>query len=209
MLFRSEPLSISSFSHSRLSEDLNLELAYPEDVDMNTEVMIDSIDTQGVNKGKRKSSAADLLDDRPSKARTLGGDRVRESVPIRELAAPPAAQLGSSAASDWSTTRNLAGRLPWPSLLTYLKVSVEGLEDILEGRNSEDGGMSASLSCRLPHSYEIYPIAPSEVIYVSGKQTQWLDYLSSPALGLAATTTFSAVAMQDGSVNIYSPNGRR
>ena len=44
---------------------------------------------------------------------------------------------------------------------------------------------------------------------VSGKQTQWLDYLPSPALALVATTVFCAVAMQDGSVNVYSPTGRR
>jgi protein HIRA/HIR1 len=44
---------------------------------------------------------------------------------------------------------------------------------------------------------------------VSGKATQWLDYLPSPALLLVATSTYCAVAMQDGSVNIYSPTGRR
>ena len=49
----------------------------------------------------------------------------------------------------------------------------------------------------------------NELLYVSGKQTQWLDYLPSPALALVATASFCAVAMQDGSLNVYSPTGRR
>ena len=49
----------------------------------------------------------------------------------------------------------------------------------------------------------------NELLYVSGKQTQWLDYLPSPALALVATSAFCAVAMQDGSLNVYSPTGRR
>lgn len=47
------------------------------------------------------------------------------------------------------------------------------------------------------------------MVYVSGKQTQWLDYLPSPVVALAATSHFCVAAMQDGSVNVYSPTGRR
>ncbi len=50
---------------------------------------------------------------------------------------------------------------------------------------------------------------PSEVVYISGKQTQWLDYVSSPVVGLAATNTFCAAGLQDGSIHVYSPTGRR
>jgi protein HIRA/HIR1 len=50
---------------------------------------------------------------------------------------------------------------------------------------------------------------PTEIMLVGGKTTQWLDYLPSPALLLVATSAYCAVAMQDGSVNIYSPTGRR
>lgn len=60
------------------------------------------------------------------------------------------------------------------------------------------------------HNGRIRSLAgPTEVLLASGKQTQWLDYLPSPALALTATSTFCAVAMQDGSVNVYSPTGRR
>lgn len=49
----------------------------------------------------------------------------------------------------------------------------------------------------------------TDVSFVAGKQTQWLDYLPSPALAVKATSGFCAVAMQDGCVNVYSPTGRR
>lgn len=44
---------------------------------------------------------------------------------------------------------------------------------------------------------------------VSGKQTQWLDYLPARVLGMTATVFFSAVAMEDGSVNVYTSTGRK
>lgn len=46
-------------------------------------------------------------------------------------------------------------------------------------------------------------------MFTSGKQTQFLDYLPSPVLSLAATATFCAAGMQDGSINVYSHSGRR
>lgn len=52
-------------------------------------------------------------------------------------------------------------------------------------------------------------IGPTEVMFVVGKQTQWLDYLPSPVLSVAVTTCFCAVAMHDGSVSVYSHTGRR
>ncbi|KAI0341349.1 histone transcription regulator 1 [Trametopsis cervina] len=183
-------ISRSSFGGGMLDDDMGLDLSYPfgDDADMSTEVTISALDTQG--RGKRKSSAMDFPDDRPSKARTLGGDRIREAVPVRELAAPPKVASGSGVGLAWSAEHPLAGRVPWPPLLNYLKVSVEGTDDVLECRNSEDG-------------------SSFEVIYVSGKQTQWLDYVPLPVLGLTATTSFCAVCLQDGSLHVYSPTGRR
>ncbi|TCD68876.1 HIR complex subunit [Steccherinum ochraceum] len=166
-------------------------LRYPSedrDVDMSTEVPITSFDAAGRSgKGKRKASNADILDEKPLKPRTLGGDRVREVVSVREISGGVPAVIVSSPSSGDSS---LAGRLPIPSTLTYLKATIEGSEDVLEGRNSEDGGAH-------------------EVLLASGKQTQWLDYLPSPILALTATAVFCAAALQDGSLNIYSPTGRR
>jgi len=47
------------------------------------------------------------------------------------------------------------------------------------------------------------------VAFIIGRQTEWLDYLPSPVLALKATASYCAVGMQDGSINIYSHNGRR
>ena len=52
-------------------------------------------------------------------------------------------------------------------------------------------------------------VGTTDVAFVSGKQTQWLDYLPSPALALKATNFFCAVGTQDGSVNVYSHTGRK
>ncbi|KAH9887241.1 WD40 repeat-like protein [Cubamyces lactineus] len=157
-------------------------------MDLDGEVRISSLDTAAPS-GKGKRRAADDADDRiATKARTLGGDRIRENVPVRPITSRSAAPMSIS--SLLSDGPGLAGRLEAPQLVTYLKVTVEGGEDIFEGRNAESD-------------------EPNEVLFVSRGQTQWLDYLSAPILALAATSAFCAVAMQDGSVNVYSHTGRR
>jgi len=44
---------------------------------------------------------------------------------------------------------------------------------------------------------------------VRSEEIQWIDYVPSPVLLVEATNVFSAVAMQDGNVHVYSPTGRR
>ncbi|KZT08028.1 WD40 repeat-like protein [Laetiporus sulphureus 93-53] len=188
-LLNAEPLppTTSTFGLGIGEEDVDM-----FSMDMNTEVSINSLETDA-QAGRVKRKAVESADDRVmSKPRTLGGDRVRETVSIREIAGS-AATFGPAGGSLglWSEPSSLMGRLQVPPVLTYLKANVEGSEDVFEGRNSEDGA------------------GATEVLFVSGKQTQWLDYLPSPVIALAATTTFCAVAMQDGSVNVYSHTGRR
>ncbi|THH13234.1 hypothetical protein EW146_g6952 [Bondarzewia mesenterica] len=160
------------------------------DVSMHMDVPIDAIDSAGMDgsgKGKRKSSALDLPDERPTKARTLGGDRVRENKPVvvKEIRAREVSTAVGAAAS--------LGRLTVfevPPLLTYLNVRVGDMgDDVLEGKNAEDSSVT-------------------EVVYLAGKQTQWLDFLPSPVITLAATGCFCAVGMLDGNLNVYSPTGR-
>ncbi|KAF9003370.1 WD40-repeat-containing domain protein [Cyathus striatus] len=150
---------------------------------MDLDVPIDALDSAFPAKGKRKASIDDEARPIP-KARTLGGDRAREVGVARELAA--AQWVGQST--------GIAGGsgvlLPTLPVLTYLTTDVEGGEEVFDGKNSEDG-------------------RPTEVIFVLGKQTQWLDYLPSPVITLRATSSFCAAAMQDGSINVYSHTGRR
>ncbi|OCH87135.1 WD40 repeat-like protein [Obba rivulosa] len=159
-------------------------------LDKDTEVRISSLDTsmQGGAKGKRRAEMNDGLVS--AKPRTLGGDRVREAVPVKEIVTGSGGGVGGGLGL-FSGEPSLISRLPVPSVLTYLKATIEGTEDVFEGRNPEEDGAV-------------------EVLFASGgKQTQWLDYLPSPILALAATPMFCAVAMQDGSVNVYSHTGRR
>lgn len=160
------------------------------DGSMHLDVPIDSIDSASSDasgRGKRKSSTLDFLDERPTKARTLGGDRVREGRPVvEEISVRSIGRAGSSVAA--TITQNV---FEVPRVLTYLEVKVVDVgDDIFEGKNAADGGLT-------------------EVAYVSGKQTQWLDYLPSPIITLAATSSFCAVGMIDSCLNVYSPTGRR
>jgi len=78
-----------------------------------------------------------------------------------------------------------------PPTLTYLSLKVaDAGDDILECKNSESGDQT-------------------EICYISGKTVCWLDYLPSPCVVLGATSTFCAAGMLDGTLNIYSPTGRR
>ncbi|KAG6828889.1 hypothetical protein H0H87_000477 [Tephrocybe sp. NHM501043] len=160
------------------------------DVGMDLDVPIDSLDTSISRAGKRKASALDLPDDgKQVKARTLGGDRVRDHVPVKEIAYQSTGRgPGNDTSGVWGG--QVVSRLPVPALLTSLSAEIEGCDDIFEGRNSEDN-------------------SPTEVMFVSGKQTQWLDYLPFPVLSIKATPSFCAVATMDGSVTVYSHTGRR
>ncbi|KIY64054.1 WD40 repeat-like protein [Cylindrobasidium torrendii FP15055 ss-10] len=114
--------------------------------------------------------------------RTLGGDKPRESIPIREITT----SQGSAGSS--STSLNL----PVPPVLSRVTVDVEGHPgEIFEGTYDEAAGVI-------------------EVRMVTSKQTTaWLDYLPSPVLAAKATRTFAAAATYDGCVYVYSHNGRR
>jgi protein HIRA/HIR1 len=86
-------------------------------------------------KGKRKISVMDLVDDgRQSKARTLGGDRAREQVTVREISSS-----GGPIQRDFGG-RSASAMLRTPSLLNYLSAKVDGGQDFLEARNSEGSG---------------------------------------------------------------------
>lgn len=108
---------------------------YDADVNMDMEVPIDSLSTiSPAAKGKRKGSGFED-DSRPAKARTLGGDRQRETVVVRELGSGG----GGQPSSVWSGP-HIGNVLPTPSLMSALTVKVEGSEDTLEAKNSDGDG---------------------------------------------------------------------
>ncbi|KAJ7636980.1 histone transcription regulator 1 [Roridomyces roridus] len=147
-----------------------------------TDVRIDAME----NGRKRRASAMGPDGEEPKRPRTLGGERKRVVVPVKELA--PGS--GAAVPAHWN-----AGSisLPVAPLMTRIYATVEGSDDILEAVNPEDEDSED----------------PPEISLVSGKHTQWLDYLPSPALVVCASSRFCAVALTDGSVIVYSHNGRR
>ncbi|KDR68421.1 hypothetical protein GALMADRAFT_129535 [Galerina marginata CBS 339.88] len=186
-----QPFVDSSETWSR-----HADLAQPMELD----VPIDAFDNgmSASAKGKRKaSSIIDLTDDNPKaiKARTLGGDRpveVHVPKPISSWATAPHSRANGTTGT-WvggSGMQRTEPLLPIPSLLSYLKSEVEGTGEFLEAKNIEENGST-------------------EVAFISGKQTEWLDYLPSPVLTIKATSSFCAVGTEDGSVEVYSHTGRR
>lgn len=108
------------------------------DVAMDLDVPIDSLGTPNSpinSRGKRKASAIiDLTDEaKPTKSRTLGGDRPRDVVVVKEIGLSE-----STIPAAWGAPQG--NSLPVPPLLTSLTAEIDGSEDVFEGRNSEDDG---------------------------------------------------------------------
>jgi hypothetical protein len=103
---------------------------------------IDAYGPDGKGAGKGKGRVGDVDVDMPrGKGRTLGGDRVREVGPVRELASGDGG-LSGAGGIGFGGTNVKSGRehvLSVPSVKTYLSVRVEAREDVLEASNSEDG----------------------------------------------------------------------
>ena len=140
------PLSVSQpFGTSSSGFGLGLSMGGDGDFSMDVddgEVRISSFDT-AAQSGKGKRRAGSDADERV-KPRTLGGDRVREAVPVRPIASRIAA---APPAGAWAEGSGLAGRLAPPQLVTYLKAGMEGSDVLFEGRNSEgDGEYAAAIT---------------------------------------------------------------
>lgn len=107
--------------------------------DMITDVLIDSLGATSSAGAKRKSSILDMSEDRPAKARTLGGDRVRDSNPniVKEICSPINQRTVVPEASETERKDVFSA----PPVLTYLTVKVtDAGDDMLECKNAESGG---------------------------------------------------------------------
>ncbi|KAI9513373.1 histone transcription regulator 1 [Russula earlei] len=167
-------------------ERRSVDYTLPEAV---TEVPIDSLSVTNPTGVKRKLSILDMADDRPTKARTLGGDRVRDG--NVEIVKEICSLIDQQPVVPGNPQIKGENVLAIPPMLTYLSLKVtDAGDDILECKNAESGDLT-------------------EISYVSGKTVCWLDYLPSPCVVLAATSSFCAAGMLDGTLNVYSPTGRR
>jgi protein HIRA/HIR1 len=107
-----------------------------------------------------------------------------------------------------------AVRLPIPPLRTSVSAKIEDREsDVFEGKNSEDG--TSECDALAAHNLTLYLIlismysVPPEVCLTVGKNVEFIDFVSSNVIAVAASSLFCAAALEDGSVNVYSHSGRR
>lgn len=116
--------------------------------------------------------------------------------PVRELRpAMPGFGFGGDVGHP---APSLKIKLDVPPLLSYLSVrSVEREGDVAEAKNPE------------PSKDPAKPTEPFEVAVLRNKETLFLDYPAAPVLSLVVTSAFCAAALEGGSVNVYSLNGRR
>lgn len=63
--------------------------------------------------------------------------------------------------------------------------------------------------CRNQLYSHCYFSAPTEVICALGPDVHWIDYVPRRVIRIAKTSMFAAIAMDDGAINIYSPQGKR
>ena len=115
--------------------------------DIVTEVPIDSFGVTTYPGAKRKLSILDISEDRPTKARTLGGDRVRDSLNVvKEICLPVDQRVVASGISEVERENVLAA----PPTLTYMSLKVaDAGDEILECKNAESGGKLSSIHCVL------------------------------------------------------------
>ena len=122
---------ISSFGRgfeSAMDLDLGGDFDRAFEGGMDMEVPINSLDSRS-----RRNIGDDM---KLPKARTLGGDRVRNvgDNEVREIKVAPRAEIMVNSVAGSSTSLTF----PSPSLKTYFSVKVEDTGDTLEARNSED-----------------------------------------------------------------------
>jgi protein HIRA/HIR1 len=91
-----------------------------------SDVRIDAVEEGG----RKRKSAASVDGEEPKRPRTLGGERKRVVVPVKEIAAG----TGAVARAPWSVG---SVHLPVPALLTRIYTTVEGSDDLFEAVNPE------------------------------------------------------------------------
>ena len=126
----------SDFSLSVYSPDRRL--SDHTSLDLVAEVPIDSLGVASTPGEKRKLSVLDKTEDRPTKARTLGGDRTRDDIPtmVKEIL-PPTAERAVMPRNIQAENNVLSA----PPTLSYLSLKVtDAMDDILECKNAETGG---------------------------------------------------------------------
>lgn len=133
----------SSMPSKRVSEGYGGRDEEYGDYGMDLDVPISSINNpDNIGSGSSKRKAGEVADERPGKARTLGGDRVREAIVVRRIEGL-GGEGGGGGSGAVVVSQGLGQRVfEVPSVVTYLSVKAEGAgDDLFEGKNAESGGV--------------------------------------------------------------------
>ena len=134
---------------------------------------------------KRKASLLGEESPRAARGRMMTSTNPRQIGEVREIRAIKV---------NVTDVASGAGRaLPTPRIQTLLRVKPVDTDNscYLEAQNAED------------------PTKRNKITYCANGQDQWLDYLPSAVLVMAASARFCAVACEDRSISVYSPAGRQ
>ena len=134
-----------------------------------------------------------------------------ESRVLQALPPPPAIGMSSPRmqrpGSRGSTGGGALPGLEMPPILSEIFAGEKG-RVVVEARNSEDGSSGFLSPLLAPYSSYHSP-ASTEIICALGADVHWIDYVPRRVIRITKTSMFAAVAMDDGSLNLYSPQGRR
>lgn len=133
---------------------------------------------------KRKAS---LIEDQRSAGRVMSSTQPRVVAEVREIRAPRVN------INNAETSRvGIINALPMPGVQSLLRaVPLDEVNLYLEAENSDDEKRK------------------NKITYTQMDVDIWIDYLPAPALAMAVSERFSAVACEDGEVRAYSPAGRQ
>ncbi|WWD19490.1 hypothetical protein CI109_103951 [Kwoniella shandongensis] len=135
---------------------------------------------------KRKASLfADGEGDRAVRGRLMPTTQARQNEVVQVIRAPHILPISSG-----STSSRILSVPQVQSVVRATQTDVKGGTAYLEAHNAVDA------------------IAQNLVTFHKDGQSQWVEYLPSAVLSLAVTSSFSAVACEDGSVRVYSLGGR-
>lgn len=127
-------------------------------------------------------------------------------------------KTGEGSSRGAGTGTGTVVRLPIPPIRTLISAKVEDRDgDVFEGRNSEDisGGLcfdfcsAGHITFCFDHPSSPPRLVPAEVSLIAGKNVEFIDFVSSGVVAVAASSVFCAAALEDSSLNVYSMTGRK
>ncbi|KAK8853078.1 hypothetical protein IAR55_003779 [Kwoniella newhampshirensis] len=123
--------------------------------------------------------------DRPVRGRIMPTTQARQDAAVQVIRAPRILTPSSSSSSSRS-------------------LSVPQVQSVVRATQTDSSSKAAYLEA---HN-AINDTGQTIITFSKDGENLWIDYLPSPVLAIAVSSSFSAVACEDSSVRVYSPAGR-